>query len=137
MTCWAYTAAWTRRLHQSDVRLRCRDYLGAFGEMACDWVVLSPVDEFGFLLGADGLGFPAAGTEPATTRRAQSARDVAGQQDPGTMPLDVWVGHWHCGKQRLRVGVRGPLIYLGLLAHLDNLAKVHDRDAVGDVPHDR
>ena len=95
------------RLNQSEVRLngRCRDYLGAFGEVACDWMVLSSVDEFWFLLGADGLGFPAAGPEPAATRRTQRARDVAGQQDPGTLPLDLRVGYWHGGKQCLRVGV--------------------------------
>ena len=38
-----------------------------------------PVDEFGFLLGAEGLGFPAAGAEPAP----RWCRDAPAGDTPG------------------------------------------------------
>ena len=43
----------------------------------------------------------------------------------------------HCGEQCLRVGVRRPLVDLVTCSDLDDLAEVHDGDAVRHVPDDR
>ena len=58
------------------------------------------------LLGADLLGLPAPGAEPAARRRVRRARDVALEHDALPRALALRVGHGHGRQQRLRVRVR-------------------------------
>ena len=73
--------------------------------------------------------------EAASGGRVERGGDVALQDDPRALPLRV--GHRHRGEERLRVGVKRPVVQLFALRRLDDLAQVHHRDAVADVLHDR
>ena len=50
--------------------------------------------------------------------------------------LDDRVGNGDGGEEGSGVGVLGVLVELVPAGYLDDLAKVHDRDPVRDVPHD-
>ena len=74
----------------------------------------------------------AAGAEAAPGRRREGARHVALEHDPRPRPLADRVGDDRRREQRLRVRVqrrREQLVGRGLL---DDLAEVHDRDAVAE-----
>ena len=95
------------------------------------------VDELRLLLGADRLRLPAARAEAAARRRVGRARDVALQHDPLALAALARLLDRHRRQERLRVRMRRALVDVVLRADLDDLAEIHHRDAVGDVPHDR
>jgi hypothetical protein len=77
--------------------------------------------------------------ETARGRRGQRARHVAFQPDPlAAFPLAgraaERLGHGHRGQQRHRVRVPRLGVQLVPAGRLDDLAEVHDRDPVADVP---
>ncbi len=90
----------------------------------------------GSSIGADLGRVAAARVEATAARRVDRARHVAGQHDALARPLEHRVGHGHGREQRLGVGVDRPAVQLLGRRELDDLAEVHDRDAVGDVAHD-
>ena len=69
-------------------------------------------------------GFAGLGTSPSSTIRfrRRSLRRL----------LDRY-----CRQQCLRVGMRGPLVDVLLRPDLDDLAEIHDSDAIGDVANER
>src|SRR5215213_11610270 len=89
------------------------------GEVAGHRMALAPVDQRRFLLGADVLGLPAAGPEPAARRRAHRAGHVALEHDPAALALQLGVGDGHGRQQRLGVGMAGPLVDVVAGADLD------------------
>jgi hypothetical protein len=74
--------------------------------------------------------------EAATRRRVDRARDIPLQNDPRSPLLDPWVGNWHRGQQRLGIRVQREIVQLVAVCDLDDLAHVHDGDAVADVADD-
>ena len=83
------------------------------------------------------LELEAPGAEPAPRRRVRRARQVALEQDPLAGALAARVGQRDRRQQRLRVRVRRAARTARACRDLDDLAEVHHRDAVGDVPHHR
>ncbi len=89
------------------------------------------------LLGTDLLGLPAPGPEAAPARWVDGAGDVADEPDVllrRDPPHDVEVRGG--GEQGLGIRVARPLVDLMLRAVLDDLAQVHHRNAVAEVPDD-
>src|SRR2546422_6647259 len=90
----------------------------------------------------DLLGRPAASFEGDGASRMESAsgRDIRGirslalQDD--ALPTSVRVGDRHDGHERLRVGVPRILDQLSRRPFLDDLAQVHDPDAVREDPRE-
>ncbi len=81
----------------------------------------------------------APGDEVAALRRVSGGvRDVAGQHDPRTGPLDQRVRHRDRREQSAGVGMPGGLEVdlVGGGADLDDTAEVHHRDPVAHVPDD-
>ena len=62
---------------------------------------------------------------------------VAGEDDALSGGLDYGVGDGYGGEKCSGVRVLGVLVELIPAGYLDDLAQVHYRDSVGDVPHDR
>src|SRR5207249_1203620 len=80
------------------------------------------------------LRLPAPGAEPAAGRRVQRRGYVAGQPDAfprGAEYLDVR----YRGQQRPGVRVGRRVVDLVPVADLDDLAEVHDRDPLREVPY--
>ena len=75
--------------------------------------------------------------EAAGRRRVDRAGHVALQPDPLALRSPLEVRHRHGRQQRHRVRVHRRLVELLATADLHDLAEVHDRDPVADVPHDR
>ena len=92
------------------------------------------------LLGpADLLGLPAPGVESARGRRPQRARHVAFQPDalpafPLARRAAERLGHRNRRQQRHRVRVPRLGVQLVPVGDLDDLAQVHDRHPVADMP---
>src|SRR5437764_327138 len=107
------------------------------GEMAGGPVTRSVLDELGIDLGADLLRLPAPRVETAAGRRVHRRRYVPGEDDPLALHLDVRVGDRDGRQERLRVRMQWMLVEVDAVGELDDLAQVHDRDPVADVPHDR
>ena len=78
----------------------------------------------------------AARMEVARARRVQRARHVALEHDRLAGATTLGIGDRNGGEQRSRIRVLGLLVELQLWRQLDDLAEVHDEDAVGDVPDD-
>ena len=115
------------------IRLVRRSGGCVLGEVAGDVVSGRQVGQWWFLDAADVLGFPASGVESAGRRWVQGAGYVAGEQDsPVTSGR---VGYRHCGEHGHGVGVQGLGVHGVAVTEFDDLAEVHDADAVGDVPH--
>ena len=83
---------------------------------------------------ADGGRVAAARMEVAAARRVDRARHVALEHD--ALALRQRIGDRHRREQRLGVRMDRPLVELLGRRELDDLAEVHDGDAVGDVAHD-
>ena len=71
--------------------------------------------------------------EPATRRRIDSARRIA-LQDHVIAP-DLRVGDRDRGDQRLGVGMTRTVEQLVPRRRLDELAEIHDGDAIADMAH--
>ena len=69
--------------------------------------------------------------ERATLRRARRTGQVALQND--AFFLHAYPRNRHGREQSLRIWVQLVVIQLILRRQLDNLAKIHDADAVGNV----
>src|SRR5579859_3552720 len=100
-------------------------------------MALTTVDERRFLLGANRLRLPAPRAEVAARRRIRRARDVAFEHDSLPPPALRRLFDRNCRKQRLCVRMSRLVVDLMLVADLDDLAEVHDRDPIGDVADDR
>ena len=79
----------------------------------------------------------APGVEPAARRRVDRRGHVALQDDPPLLLGHVRVRDRHRRQQGARVGVLRVLVQRVARGHLDDLAQVHDRHAVGHVLHHR
>ena len=88
----------------------------------------------GFARG-DGVGAPRV--ERAAGGRVDGGRRVAGEHDALAGALDVGIGRGNSAHQGARVGMLRALDDVGGGAELDDLAEIHDGDAIGDVFHDR
>ena len=84
---------------------------------------------------AQPLAQPAPGVEPAAGRRRRGRRDVALEHEARLPAARVRLGDR--GQQRHRVRVARVAVELLDRADLDDLAEVHDADAVGEVLDDR
>src|SRR5699024_12832062 len=87
-----------------------------------------------FLLGADVLGLPAAGTEPAPRRRIDRAGHVPGQDDLFASTPQLRIRHRTGRSQSLSIGVDSTRIDLLFAAVLDDLAQVHHSVAICYIP---
>ena len=106
-------------------------------EVARDLVAGRQLDERRNLDRAALLRLEAASPEDAPARRVDRARKVALQHDPGPLLLTLWIRDRHGREQGVRVRVeRGRVDHLARRG-LDDVAEVHDRDAVRDLPDDR
>ena len=74
--------------------------------------------------------------EHAAGGRVDRAGQVALKQDPLALTGTTGVGHGHGGEQRLCIGVQRIGIEIVARAEFDDLAEVHDRDAVGGLCDD-
>src|SRR5581483_10438182 len=104
------------------------------GEVAGGQMAVSVRLERGLDLGADLLRERAAGAEAAAARRVDRARHVAREDDAVALPPGL--GRGDRGQERLRVRVERAGEEVARGRELDDLAEVHDRDAVGDVADD-
>ena len=75
--------------------------------------------------------------EPAAGRGIRGTRNIALQDDPPPCALLPRIRQRNGRKQRLSVRMRGHAEYLIDVSDLDDLAEIHHRNAVGDMPHDR
>src|SRR4051812_18335594 len=75
----------------------------------------------------------AARAEATAGRRRDRARDVALEDDARARALQLGIRYDGGGQQRLRVRVLRGLEELLRRGRLDDLAEVHDRDAVAQV----
>src|SRR5665213_4592339 len=98
---------------------------------------LTAVDQRGLFFGADGLRLPAARPEAAAGWRVRRARHVALEHDPLAAPALPRLLDRNRRQQGLRVGMRRLLVDLMLRPDLDDLAEIHDGDAVADMPNAR
>src|SRR5215217_1141493 len=105
-------------------------------EVAGDVVAFALVGEDRVDPLADVHDVGAAGVEVAAGGRVDRARDVAAEDDPLAALLDHRVGNRHGGQESLGIGVERFLVEGDAVRHLDDLAEVHDGDAVGDVLDD-
>jgi hypothetical protein len=83
----------------------------------------------------DGLREGAAGPETTSRRRVRGTRDVAAKND--ALAGAVGIEFRDRGDERLRIGVEWHLRNRRRGPELDDLAEVHDGDAVADVRDDR
>ena len=79
---------------------------------------------------------PAAGTEAAAGGRVDGRGDVTGEADALAALRLVAVGLGDGGQKGVGVGVTRAAVDGVAVADLDDLAEVHDRDALREVPHD-
>ena len=103
--------------------------------MARRKVPLAVVREGGGLLAAALCGVRAAGVEAAAGGDCERARHVALEDQ--VPPRAVGSRQRNGREQRLGIGVARSCEEGGLGGELDDLAEVHDRDAMGDVLHHR
>src|SRR5436305_9012126 len=73
----------------------------------------------------------AARVETAALRRVDRARHVALEDDAPA--VGARLRNWHCGEQRLRIGVLRRREDAPLRRDLDDLAEIHHGDAVRHV----
>ena len=85
---------------------------------------------------ADLLRLGAAGVEAAGARRVGGTRNVA-TEHPALLPVAGGIRLRHRRQQRPRVWVTGKAVQIVARADLDDLAEVHDGDAIAHVPDDR
>ena len=78
----------------------------------------------------------AAGMEATTAGRIARARHFPLQERARSPRLDRAVGHRHGGEQRLRIGMKRIVVKAVLGRDLDDLAQIHDGDAVAQMPDD-
>src|SRR5687768_1663092 len=105
--------------------------------MTRDRMTLTAVDEFGDRFGAYLLRLPAPRPESASGGGIDGTRHVADENEPLSIPLQIWVRNGRGGDQRLRVGVSGVFEDLVATATLDDPTEVHDRHLIGKVLHNR
>src|SRR5216683_451123 len=79
----------------------------------------------------------AAGPEPTARRWIDRRGDVTLEDHALPRSLDERIRDWNRRKQRTRVRVARTPVELLTGRNLHDLAEVHDRNAVGDVLHDR
>ena len=105
---------------------------------AVRWVGGSPgrTTSSGSSIGAARLRLRAARMEPAARRRVDRRRHVADEHDPLPPVGEVRIGDRRGRQQRRRVRVAGAVVERLGVGDLDDLAEVHHRDAVADVPDD-
>src|SRR5215469_18343990 len=87
--------------------------------------------ELGLLDAAAWLDIGTARVEAAARRRMDRARNIAFEDDP--LALRFRVGPRHGGKQRFRIRMERCREERVLWRELDDLAEIHDSDAVADV----
>src|SRR5947209_15534613 len=104
--------------------------------MARARMAVAMIDERWLDLGADLLRLPAASPEAAARGRVRWAGDVALEHDPLPLAALGRVVDRHGRQERLRVGVRRPLVDVLAGADLDDLAEIHHGDAVRYVADD-
>src|SRR4051794_19499080 len=97
-------------------------------------MALAAIDQCGLFLRADRLRLPAPRAEATARRRVRRRRHVALEHDPLTPAALSRLLDRDRRQERLRVRVRRLLVDLVLRPDLDDLAEVHDRDAIRDVP---
>lgn len=86
---------------------------------------------------AEVSGVGAAGVEGAAGGAVGGVGDVAGEDDAfAGSRVGAVVDLGDGGEQGLGVGVGGGCVQRFRVGELDDLAEVHDGDAVGDVPYD-
>ena len=73
--------------------------------------------------------------EPASFRYVSCALDVAVENDAWALDLRIW--HWHCRQQRFCVWMRRVSIEFAYRRNFNNLAKIHNRNAIRDMLDDR
>ena len=100
-------------------------------------MALAAVDQCRLLLGADRLCLPAACAKAAAGRWVRRVRDVALEDDALPLAALRRLLDRDRRQERLGVRVRRPVVDVLLRADLDDLAEIHHRDAVGDVPDER
>src|SRR5436305_3257467 len=102
--------------------------------MAGDEAAGSDFTEGRLLAPAAAEGVGAASVEAAARRRVHRARHVALDDEAGT-PYP-WIGDRCRVDERLRIGVERVFEQRFLRCDLDDLAKIHDGDAVADMLDD-
>src|SRR5215212_7434123 len=95
------------------------------------------VDTRRLLVGGQRRELLAAGTELTTGGRIGRARQVAGQQNPLPGALLHRIGNRDRRKQRLGIRVRRVLVDIVDRADLHDLAQIHHRYPIRDVPDHR
>src|SRR6266446_4268725 len=119
--------AWPSRLSRDRHGLRHGGGLD-LAQMASDVVAGEDLADLGLLLGAALEGVGAAGVEAAARGRVDRARHIAFEDD--ALSRRLWVGDRDGREQRLGVGVLRAGEEGALVGELDDLAEIHDRDAV-------
>src|SRR5579864_352408 len=104
-------------------------------EMARHPLTASRCSQFRFVRPAAIEGEWAAGVEATSARWMDRARHVALENDWAARGAGL--GQRDRGEQRLGIGMSGRGEDLPLRRHLDDLAKIHDRHAMGHVLDDR
>src|SRR5437879_3343237 len=79
----------------------------------------------------------AARVEAAACWWSQRARNLSMQLDPAAPFLHLRIRNWDGCQQRPRVGVEGRVIELVAWRHFHQLACIHHRDTMADVPNHR
>ena len=113
-----------------------RPGLDLLGVVALDEVALERPQLGLLLLAARRLDVRAPRVEAARVRRVRRAREVALEQDRRPRPLDLRIRDRDRREQRDRVRVQRVVVEVVGGRELHDLAEVHDRDPVGDVPDD-
>ena len=87
------------------------------------------------LLGTDCLCPWAARVEAAAGWQVKRARHIAGEDNPMPLGFNLWVRYRHRGEQRLGVWVQWILVQLSASGLLNELAEIHHRDEIADMPN--
>src|SRR5579872_5432073 len=92
--------------------------------------------ENGFYLAADVLGHRAARVETTAGRNLDGTWQVVRKDDTLAILFNAWVGNRDSREQRPRVRVFGRTVEFVTVGQFDDLAQVHDRDAICYMAHD-
>ena len=101
---------------------------------ASNKVTVSAIGERGALFGTLLGGIAAAGAERAAGRHVQRTRHVALEDDALARSGNIGVRNRHRRQQRLRIRMLRVFVQFICIGNLDDLAEIHDCDALGNVP---